>query len=116
MAAKFPESVQVSDETDWDFYCDYSKEKINMIEDRGFELDERTNPEYFDDLLKSIYRKGNIQVLIRYDARQYQRAFDLISEDMFYNYIWKSSPVFQEKTFDPNKVCQFMNALFGLVK
>lgn len=121
MAEKYPEKIAVKETTDWDIYCPNGDRYIEKLKQLGFGEVPVYTRTYFDDLLVGIWKNSNIEnveVLVRRDAEKYTLAFEQISADMYYNFLWKSSPARDQNEIDPvfkNRVRNFFNALFALV-
>jgi hypothetical protein len=70
MAAKYPDSIHVSDTTDYDFYCSDCPEHIEILDDCGFEKVYAPDRTYWDSQLLEMYKHPDfsIEVLIRKDG------------------------------------------------
>lgn len=119
MASKYPDIIQIAGQTDWDFYCSDTKGNRDYLISLGFELVQCDQRNYWDNLLLDIYKHPilNIEVLIRSDVELYSMAFESISGEVFYNKLWKSSPVNnRDKAAFRQEVCCYFNELFRNVR
>lgn len=119
MAEKYPAQIMVGADTDWDFYCEQSEDKVAFLCARGFAKIEAANRNYWDDLLVDIYKHSDfpIEVLIRRDIDVYRSAFEALSAEVFIDKLWKSSPKADPdkcKSKFRNEVCSYFNGLFRL--
>ena len=118
MAEKY--GFSVNENTDFDFYCEDTLNNVSFLIENGFKKIEAENRNYWDDLLIDMCKHDifPVEVLIRKDVYLYKKAFESISQDMFCSYIWKSSSLVnvQNKAQFREKICNFFNALFKLVK
>lgn len=124
MAEKYPHQIQVTPETDWDFYCADTIEKRVLLAQLGFEKKECENRNYWDDLLVDIFTHPKLpfEVLIRKDVEIYRSSFDALSAEVFIERLWKSSPkadpVIKECHRAKSKfradVCRYFNCIFAL--
>lgn len=101
--------ISVTEDTDYDFYATYSREVEAYLADNGFE---RSNVDqvYFDTECMSIFRRDNVQVVLRKDANFYSTVFESIDLAVYYHYLWKSSPM------QPNRalIGNIFNMLFKI--
>jgi hypothetical protein len=102
-------AIWVTEETDYDFYATFSPQLSAHLIDNGFELSE-ANQYYLDSECEVIYKKDNVQVVLRTDAEFYRTVFENIDLEVYYNYLWKSSPT------KPNRqlIGPFFNMLFDI--
>lgn len=119
MAAKYPDKIAITDDTDWDFYCDDTIEKRVLLTGLGFEKVEAENRNYWDDLLIDIYKHPTLpfEVLLRKDVEIYRSAFDAISAEVFIGRLWKSSPTANPELCRAafrSQCCEYFNGLFRL--
>ena len=116
MAAKYPELIKISDNTDWDFYCSDTAANRDYLDSLGFAKIEAENRNYWDNLLLDIYKHPteNIEVLIRSDRELYQQCFESIEGQVFYDKLWKSAPhqLGSHKNRFRQQVCSYFNDLF----
>ncbi len=119
MAAKYPEKIKITEETDWDFYCDDTMEKRILLGQLGFVKKDCPNRNYWDDLLIDIFDHPTLpfEVLIRKDVAIYKSAFDSLSAEVFVDRLWKSSPQANPnlcKAAFRQQVCNYFNGIFAL--
>lgn len=121
MAQKYPESVLIKPETDYDLYCPNEPEFIEKMKANGFSEINCKHHNYWDDMLIGIWKSEanpEIEILVRHDVEKYRQAFEIISADMYVGFLWKSSPLRDNNIADPvfcNGVKCFFNSLFLLV-
>ena len=111
-----PELIKITDDTDWDFYCEDDYEIEKFLEDHGFEevynfhnddwentkiltnysnkLTELCEEDGYtihkgDDLLISIFKhpKYHIDVLTRSNVDKYKAVINKITPAVFYQYL-----------------------------
>lgn len=101
--------IRVTEDTDYDFYATYSTGVESYLFDNGFTLSE-ANEYYLDSECMVIYKRDNVQVVLRRDAEFYQTVFENIDLKVYYHFLWKSSPV------KPNRelIGPFFNMLFKI--
>lgn len=101
--------IEVGDDTDYDFYATYTPEVEEYLLSKGFEFSEANNY-YLDTECVSIMKKGNTQIVLRRDAEFYKTVFENIDLEVYYHYLWKSSPT------QPNRalIGPFFNMLFKI--
>lgn len=83
--------------TDYDFYCTWSAEIEEYLKSIGFKCTKGHGASYMDSEMVAILELDNVelvQVVLRKDAEFYRQIFDNIPVEFYYNYLWKSSPVF----------------------
>lgn len=104
-------NISVTEDTDYDFYATYHKGLEESLIDLGFVLSP-ANEYYLDSECVKIYCKDNIQIVLRYDAELYKTVFDNINLEVYYTYLWKSSPT------QPNRdmIGPFFNMLFDIAR
>lgn len=101
--------IIVGEDTDYDFYATYTPEVESYLLNSGFEYSP-ANEYYLDSECTCILGKENVQVVLRTDAEFYKTVFENIDLEVYYHYLWKSSP---EK---PNRalIGPFFNMLFDI--
>ncbi len=101
--------IVVGEDTDYDFYATYTPEVESYLLNSGFEYSP-ANEYYLDSECTCILGKENVQVVLRTDAEFYKTVFENIDLEVYYYYLWKSSP---EK---PNRalIGPFFNMLFDI--
>lgn len=105
--------VSVTADTDYDFYATYTEDVVSYLIANGFDLTDfckslDEDGYELDNEAVVIYVCGDIQVVLRRDAKFYQRVFDSIDLGFYYNHIWKSSPACPDRP----AIKSIMNALF----
>lgn len=83
--------IFVTEDTDYDFYVTYDFKIEKFLIDNGFERSS-ANDYYLDTECVVIYCKDNVQVVLRHNAEFYQTVFENIDLEVYYHYLWKSSP------------------------
>lgn len=83
--------IFVSEDTDYDFYATHTDAVEEYLLDRGFEYSQ-ANEYYLDTECISILCRDNVQVVLRIDANFYKTVFENIDLEVYYHYMWKSSP------------------------
>lgn len=118
MAAKYPDSIHVTDATDYDFYCSNCPEHIEILDECGFNKVHAPDRSYWDSQLLEMYKHSDfaLEVLIRKDVNFYRRAFESISADDFIRYVWKSAPRNRGKEDFREGICKYFNDLFYSLK
>lgn len=104
-------NITVTEDTDYDFYATYHKGLETALIDLGFVLSP-ANEYYLDSECISIYCKDNIQIVLRYDAELYKTVFDNIDLQVYYTYLWKSSPTQPDRAM----IGPFFNMLFDIAR
>lgn len=118
MAAKYPESIQIKDDTDFDFYCSYCPEHLDILHECGFKEIDAPDRSYWDNQLIAMFKHPEfaIDVLIRKDVIFYSRAFESITASDFIKYVWKSAPNYIRDENFRRSVCDLMNKIFNDLK
>lgn len=101
--------ITVNEDTDYDFYATHTPELEAHLLDSGFEYSQANNY-YLDSECVCILCKDSVQIVLRRDAEFYKTVFENIDLEVYYHYLWKSSP---EK---PNRalIGPFFNMLFDI--
>ena len=101
--------ISVSEATDYDFYATHTIELEEYLLNNAFDYSEANNY-YLDTECVCILCKDNVQVVLRYDANFYKTVFENIDLEVYYHYLWKSSPT------QPNRalIGPFFNMLFKI--
>lgn len=108
--------IKVTTDTDWDFYATYTPELEQWLSNNRFTHTEcslgakHVWEGYLDDEAISILERDNVQVVLRKDAEFYQQIFENIKIDVYYNFLWKSSPAIVDKS----KIQTLFNQLFTI--
>lgn len=102
-------AIQVTEDTDYDLYATYDKGIEAFLVSKGFEPSP-ANEYYLDSECIAIYVKDKVQVVLRGDAEFYRTVFENIDLEVYYHYLWKSSPE------QPNRylIGPFFNMLFDI--
>ncbi len=108
MAYKYGFSVK--QETDFDFYTDYSAENAMYLWSKGFLPTHSKQLSYLDSEVVEIFKRGNVDIVLRKDKQFYFRVFNSISERFYKEFLWKSSAEFGGRTQD---IQHIFNALFA---
>ena len=112
MANKYPEIIQVTESTDWDFYCDVSNVVLlNWLASNGVYQVRERNVYPFDALADSIFIGSDFQVIVRTDAEKYKKVIDLIDPEFYRDYLWKSG---KNKT-SRDQIQAIFNQMFRMV-
>lgn len=91
MAQLHPDIIQVTDDTDWDFYAADSAVVYNRLIELG--LSPVLNSHYsFDDLVSYVFIGSNFQVILRSDCYTYSRVIRNFDPEFYRDYLWKSGP------------------------
>lgn len=83
--------IVVSEDTDYDFYATYAPEVEVYLLDKEFEYSPANNY-YLDSECICIMCKDSVQIVLRRDAEFYKTVFENIDLEVYYHYLWKSSP------------------------
>lgn len=118
-------SIEVTDETDWDFYVQYEDGVEEFLAQLGFVcLNKRTHQDAvdarypMDDLALSYWCREDekVEVIIRSDAELYRKVLNSMTDEFFTRFIWKSSPFFEFKSksryTESTIIRSIMNQLF----
>lgn len=83
--------IAVSEDTDYDFYATHTNDLESHLLSEGFDYS-TANEYYLDTECISILCKDNVQVVLRNNAEFYTTVFENIDLEVYYHYLWKSSP------------------------
>lgn len=101
--------IKTTEDTDYDFYATHSKALESFLLDEGFDYSP-ANEYYLDSECVTILNKGNVQVVLRYNADFYARVFENISLEFYHDHLWKSSPT----NPDRSKIGPIFDMLFNI--
>lgn len=112
MANIYPGWFQISSETDYDFYATYSTEIESFLLKNEFYESSHGGYE-LDTEAVIIYKKDNVDVILRKNAEMYHRVFSSIDPDIYYHLLWKSSP---DRLIDKKYIQLIFNTLFKIAR
>lgn len=101
--------ISVTDDTDYDLYATHSTGLEAFLVSVGFEVSP-VNEYYLDTEAIVVYKKDNVQVVLRKDAEFYKTVFENIDLEVYYSYLWKSSPAKPSRAL----IGPFFNMLFDI--
>jgi hypothetical protein len=111
MAKKFYEEVHVNSATDYDLYATSSQDAEDILAMAGFTRS-LIDDLYLDDQAVSIWKKGDVQVVLRKNAEFYEKVFESISAEYYVNHLWKSSQVFESHPERRALIGEHFNQMF----
>jgi len=109
-------TIYITKDTDYDFYATHSREITDFLISKGFEHTlcsigkMKGYEEYLDTEAIAILAKDNVQVVLRRDAEFYRTIFENIDPNVYYSFLWKSSPA----DVDPSKIQILFNQMFTI--
>lgn len=111
-ADRYPDIIQISDQTDWDFYCLHTDSNIKILDELGFKcVAENKGCIYpLDDLAVSIYMRCDVQVITRTDTAKYAKTLLHIDPLFYRDFLWKSGPKRPERS----QIQCILNQLFKM--
>ena len=99
MNQKYPDVISVSEDTDWDYYCqDHDVIREELLKIPGMYLvqpAEQNKVQYpYDDLAIDIYQSldKKCQVIVRSNVDKYSKVMANINPEFYRDYLWKSGP------------------------
>ena len=111
------QSPIINDDTDWDFYATHTPELEAKLLALGWD---HTNTsaahhfgkiDYLDDEAVMILEKDNHQIVLRRDAQLYNRVFESIPVEYYYNSLWKGNPAVDRTMVQP-----IFNLMFAVAR
>ena len=107
-AERYPTTIQVTEDTDYDFYCADVPEVRRALAMLG--MTEMVNFYGKDDLFVTMFLSpdSKCQVLVRSRAALYREVMESISPTFYRDFLWKSGP----NTPPQEQIRAIMNQLF----
>jgi hypothetical protein len=110
-----PTKIEISSDTDWDFYATYHWDLHKYLSDNGFHETDFSSKMVetgyaLDDEAHCILERDKVQIVLRKSAGFYLNVFENIPVQFYHDYLWKSSPAKPDRS----QIQPIFNALFAV--
>jgi hypothetical protein len=107
--------IKVTNDTDYDYYATWSEQAAAFLASSGFSIIAYGQKEGYalDSEAVAIFSNSKVQIVLRKDAEFYRTVFESIPAEIYYYYLWKSSPDF---IGDEGMIQPIFNALFAAAR